>query len=259
MWGTDSHLYYGWYRGDERDLPAVLARFPVLARFVGEFGSQSVPSSAEFMRPELWPDLDWDHLEAHHCFQRKVFGQRLPPSAFPTFEAWRKASQDYQATVLRHQIEALRRLKYRPTGGFCAFLLADAQPAVSWSILDHRRIPKAALRSVVDACAPVVVTADRPDPLYRPGQRFEADVHAVSDLRVPLTDVDARAVLCWPGGERSWSFRGDVPADSCTRIGHLRHALPGDAQPGELTLRLDMSWNGGSASNRYNSKVTAAT
>ena len=57
--------------------------------------------------------------------------------------AWRAATQDYQATLLRHHIETLRRLKYRPTGGFCLFLLADAQPAVSWSILDHERRPKA--------------------------------------------------------------------------------------------------------------------
>ena len=69
-WGTDSHLYFGWYHGDERDLPSTLARLPVLARFVSEFGAQAVPETAEFMHPERWPDLDWDHLEGHHCLQR---------------------------------------------------------------------------------------------------------------------------------------------------------------------------------------------
>ena len=44
---------------------------------------------------------------------------------------------------MRRQVEELRRLKYRPTGGFAQFLLADAHPAVSWSVLDHRRVPKA--------------------------------------------------------------------------------------------------------------------
>ena len=37
------------------------------------------------------------------------------------------ATQHYQANLLRHHIETLRKLKYRPTGGFCLFMLADAQ------------------------------------------------------------------------------------------------------------------------------------
>ena len=55
-WGTDSHLYFGWYHGHERDLPTALARLPVLARFVSEFGAQAVPETAEFMQPERWPE-----------------------------------------------------------------------------------------------------------------------------------------------------------------------------------------------------------
>ena len=199
-WGTDSHFYFGWYHGEERDLPSTLARFPVLARFVSEFGAQAIPESAAFMHPESWPDLDWDHLEAHHCYQRSIFEQRVPPASFPTFDAWRRASQDYQSTLLRHHVETLRRLKYRPTGGFCVFLLADAQPAVTWSLLDHDRVPKSGYKAVAAACAPVIVTADRPDPSYHPGQRFEVDLHAVSDLRVSVDQVKATAVLRWPGG-----------------------------------------------------------
>ena len=57
---------------------------------------------------------------------------------------WRDATQAYQAEVIRSHVEALRRLKYRPTGGFCQFSMADGQPAVTWSVLDHQRRPKAA-------------------------------------------------------------------------------------------------------------------
>jgi hypothetical protein len=256
-WGTDSHFYFGWYHGEERDLPSTLARVPVLARFVSEFGAQAVPDSAEFMHPELWPDLDWEHLEAHHCYQREIFDHRVPPNGFATFEAWRRASQDYQALLLRHHIETLRRLKYRPTGGFCVFLLADAQPAVTWSLLDHERAPKAGYRAVAAACAPVIVTADRPDASYRPGQRFEVDLHAVSDLRNPLAGVEAHAVLTWPGGRRAWVFQGDLPADSCTRIGHVLQVLPPDCMEGDVSLDLTMSWADGKATNKYTSRVTA--
>ena len=258
-WGTDSHLYYGWYHGDERDFPALLSRLPILARFVSEFGAQAVPETDGFIHPERWPHLDWETLEAHHALQRAVFDERVPPSGFPTFEAWRQATQEYQARVLRHHIEALRRLKYRPTGGFCLFLLADAQPAITWSVLDHERCPKSGYEAVKAACAPVIVTADRPAALYQAGQRLEADIHVVSDLRTPLAEVEATAVLRWPGGDRRWRFAGDVPADSCTRVGRISHTLPAGGPEGPVVLDLAVRWSHGgvttSVANSYGTRV----
>jgi beta-mannosidase len=257
-WGTDSHLYFGWYHGQERDLPAMLARFPVLARFVSEFGAQAVPESAGFMEPERWPDLDWAGLEAHHCLQRAIFEERVPPEGFGTFDAWRKATQDYQAVVLRHHIEALRRLKYRPAGGFCLFLLADSQPAVTWSVLDHERIPKPGYSAVRAACAPVIITADRPAPAYQAGARLTFDVHAVSDLRRALTGAVARVVVSWPGGETARRFEGDIPVDSCVRVGRVAHTLPDNVGPGELRLGLELRWDDGSVTNSYVSRIAGS-
>jgi beta-mannosidase len=254
-WGTDTHLYFGWYHGQERDLPAALARFPVLARFVSEFGAQAVPEAAAFMRPDRWPNLDWGTLEAHHSLQKAIFDQRVPPGSAPTFDSWRQATQEYQATVLRHHIETLRRLKYRPAGGFCLFLLADAQPAVSWSILDDQRRPKSAYQAVAAACAPVIVTAQRPQDTYRPGDRLTLDVHAVSDLRGPLDSALATAVVRWPGGQKEWRYGGAVPADSCVRIGRVDLALPASAGTGPLVVELGLRWNSGQVANRYVSQV----
>ena len=254
-WGTDSHFYFGWYHGDERDLPGLLARLPVLARFVSEFGAQAVPNSDQFMRPELWPDLDWDGLEAHHALQRAIFEQRVPPDKFPSFDAWRKATQDYQATLLRHHIETLRRLKYRPAGGFCVFLLADSQPAISWSVLDHERSPKAGYWAVAEACAPVIITADRPAESYRAGDQVALDVHVVSDERAALPGAVAKAVLRWPGGEKAWRFAGDIPADSCVRVGRISHHLPISARPGDVSVDLTLRWPDGSAKNSYWSRL----
>ncbi len=45
--GTDSHLFFGWYQGDERDLGALAATMPRIVRFVGEFGA---PSGADHRR-----------------------------------------------------------------------------------------------------------------------------------------------------------------------------------------------------------------
>lgn len=255
-WGTDSHFYFGWYHGEERDFPGMLARLPVLARFVSEFGAQAVPQSAEFMRPEKWPDLDWDELEAHFCLQREIFERRVPPGDYPSFDEWRDATQEYQATLLRHHVEALRRLKYRPTGGFCMFLLADAQPAITWSVLDQDRIPKAGYHALARACAPVIVTADRPDETYAAGDKIDLDIHAVSDLREPLPGAIAKATLSWPGGRRSWRFTGEIPPDSCVRIGQISETFATGTAAGKIQLELSLNWDGGEAVNCYRSLLT---
>jgi beta-mannosidase len=256
--GTDTHFYAGWHHGEERDLPQWLARLPVLARFVGEFGAQAVPDSAGWMDPQDWPDLDWDRLEAAHGMDRQIFEARIPPADHATFEGWRRASQRYQADLIRHHIETLRRLKYRPTGGFCQFMLADAQPAVSASVLDHERRPKAGYLAMTQACAPVIVVADRPAATYRAGERVRLAVHAVSDLRRPLAAARATAALAWPGGQRTWEFEGDIAADSCTRIGRIDATFPDAAGP--IHLELEMTWlnpddTAGRAINHYQSEL----
>ena len=97
--------------------------------------------------PERWPDLDWDRLGARHALQKRDLrpGTCRPPS-YATFDAWRAATQAYQATLVQHHIEDLRRLKYRPTGGFGQFCFADGHPAVTWSVLDHERGRSSATR-----------------------------------------------------------------------------------------------------------------
>src|SRR5690606_7708129 len=142
--GTGPHLFLGWYTGDERDLPALARGVPRLVRFVAAFGAQAVPSGegAAFARPERWPDLDWDRLEARHGLEKAVLDRRVPPEGYATFAGWRDATQRYQATLVRRHVEELRRLKYRPTGGFAQYLLADGHPGITWSVLDHERRPK---------------------------------------------------------------------------------------------------------------------
>jgi beta-mannosidase len=252
-WGTDSHLYYGWYLGTEREFPEVLARLPVLARFVSEFGAQAVPDDAWFCQPSRWPDLDWERLARVRCLQKDAFDRYVPPAAYDTFDAWRDATQAYQADVIRYHVETMRRLKYRPTGGFCQFLLADAQPAVTWSVLDDQRRPKAGWSALAAACGPVIVVAERPSSVYRPGDDIRLPVHVVSDLRVPINDAHCDVVVSWGDGRASWEFGGDVAADSCARIGVVQLVAPDAAGP--LVLDLDLSWPGGKAHNQYVSRI----
>ena len=218
--GTDSHLYFGWYTGEMGDLAGALRRWPRLARFVSEFGAQAVPESAGFMEPERWPDLDWARLAQLHSLQKEIFDRRVPPDEFATFADWRVATQAYQAALVQLQIEDLRRLRHRPTGGFLQFSFADGHPGVTWSVLDHDRRPKAALAALRDACRSVLPMLDP-----RTGA-----VHVANEGRRPLPGavVEVRA------GDRSWSFEGDLAADALAYVGRVD--LPNDAGYAEIVL-----------------------
>ncbi|MEO6156642.1 MAG: hypothetical protein ABIQ39_03325, partial [Ilumatobacteraceae bacterium] len=251
--GTDSHLHFGWYYGEAGDLDGFAATLPRMVRFVSEFGTRSVPPSADFMEPQRWPQLDWAMLTERFGFEAEQFETHVPPGPHATFDAWRTASQQYQATVLRHHVETLRRLKYSPTGGFTLMMLNDAAPSVSWSLLDHERQPKLAYQSVADACRPVIVTAELMPKTVHPGDAIGLDVHVVSDVHRLLEDTECRATLRWPGGEHSWQWHGDVPPDSCVRVGIVRFVVP-DVE-GELWLDLVVEHGDEVASNRYTSVI----
>lgn len=142
---------------------------------------------------------------------------------FPTVEAAPldggpdRAVDEGQARRVRRQIQALRRLKYRPTGGFVASFPTSAHDLVG------------------EACRPVVVVADRLPARVVPGQPLALDVHVVSDRRTELSGT-VEAELRWSGGAHRWTFAGEVPADACVRVGTLQLEVP-DA-PGELVLSL---------------------
>ncbi|MCB0971111.1 MAG: hypothetical protein KDA97_06280 [Acidimicrobiales bacterium] len=236
--GTDTHLSFGWRHGDPRDLAGLARTMPRLVRFVSELGAQAVPDTAEFVDPDRWPALDWATLARTHGMQVGTFDRRVPPEDHPSFAAWRRASQELQSEVIATQIEALRRLKYRPTGGFAQFLLADGHPAVSWSVLDHERVPKLAHEAMRRACLPVIVTADPlPDEVVA-GDAVAVDLHVVNDLRRPIDDLEVTARLRWSGGEQRWRFGGAVGADAVARVGTLQIEVPD--RPGPLTLEVEL-------------------
>ena len=253
--GTDSHLWFGWEYGEIDDLAEVAARWPRLVRFVSELGAQAVPNTADFCEPHRWPDLDWERLAAHHGLQRDLLDLVADPADHATFAGWRDATQRYQAELVRRQVEALRRLKYRPTGGFAQFLLADARPAISHSVLDHERRPKLGHAALAAACRPVIVVAD-PLPTDHDGgpdghdHAHELDLHVVSDRRTPIADATLTAELEVDGAVASRRWTGDVPADSCVRVGSIevRHTPPGRTV---LRLRLTDAAGATIADNEY--------
>ncbi len=237
--GTDSHLWLGWHRGEIGDLAEAARTVPRLVRFVSEFGAQSVPASAgEFVDTSAWPELDWEALEQRHGLEVDVMRHRHPPENFATFAAWRTETQRYQAELLRSHIETLRRLKYRPTGGFCFSWLADPAPMLSASVLDHDRQHKLAWAAVVEACRPIIVVTDPLPATVAPGQRLDLALHVVNDLRTAV-DATVAVTASWRGGHRQWGFRGDVAADACELVGRIDLTVPD--HPGEILLGIALN------------------
>lgn len=252
--GTDTHVYFGWYHGEERDFPAWLRRVPRLARFVSEFGSQAIPDSDDFIDAENWPDLDWTRLAHTHCLQLEPFERYVPPGDYTNYDDWRAATQRYQATILKHHVETLRCIKYRPTGGFAAFFWADAHPAVTWSVLDHERKPKLGYYALAAACAPVIVVAQRPQEYYEPGDEIALDVHVVSDRRDEVASVRTTATVNFPDGSvHRQAWVGDLPADSCVRVGTIR--VPSPDAIGPITIDLSASGHGIDITNQYVAQI----
>jgi hypothetical protein len=117
------------------------------------------------------------------------------------------------------QAAALRRLKYRPSGGL------SLAPEVAVGDLPA---------SVV---AGVAVTADPLPPEVAAGTVLALDVHVVNDRRSPVTGL-VQATLTWPGGSHQWRWAGDVGPDSCARVGTVQAVVPDVAGPLALDLRL---------------------
>ncbi|HEV2070514.1 MAG TPA: hypothetical protein VGR26_12030 [Acidimicrobiales bacterium] len=254
--GGDTHLYFGWYHGEERHLAALCRAAPRLVRFVSEFGAQAVPSGdVGFCEPERWPDLDWSRLARSHNLQKARFDRYVPPADYATFGEWRDATQAYQAGVIKHHVEELRRLKYHPTGGFCQFSFADGHPGVTWAVLDEARRPKAGYHALVEACRPVIVVAERPPAMVAPGDALALDVHVVSDLRRPLSGAMVEARMSWAGGDHRWRWQGDVEVDACVRVATIQFVVPevGEACPLALDLRLRAG--AVEASNHYEATI----
>lgn len=248
--GGDSHLEVGWSHGRVRDLAQWARVLPRRVRFVSEFGAQAVAQDAEFIDDSRWPELDWDELASTFGADREVLTTRFPPEAYPTRAAWALATQEYQAEVIRGYVETLRRLKYRPTGGFCLFALTTPTPAISHAVLDHHRQPTLGYAALRAACRPVLPIADLLNSPVPAGSSATVQIHVVNDLICAITDAELTVTVSTRPADQddhdeafaTWRFGGEIPPDDCVRIGRVTWQVPADAT--ELTLTLTLRAGG---------------
>ena len=194
-----------------------------------------------------------------------------------------------QPEVVKTTIEILRRLKYRPTGGFLLHALADVgaspgdgkpvgaetgagRPVAAESgagegfgVLDGVRRPKPGWQALVDACRPLVAVADPLPASVRGGDRLDLAVHVVNDTRTDANGMQVRARVIGPDGAvvREQRWQGSAGADECVGVGRIEAAVPA-GQPGTLTVELTLTsgapGNGAQPSatvvNRYRTTIS---
>jgi beta-mannosidase len=251
---TTNHLYFGWYYGQFRDLERAVRLFPGLSRLPTEYGAQALPDPASLR--ELWPEgqpPDWQTLSERYRLQFDRMERYVPWGGDRL--AYVAGTQAYQAEVLKHATELFRRREYRPTGGTFAFMLNDPAPAISWSVVDWRRRPKAAYGVLADAMRPVLVCAKYPDAGYAEGATISLPVYVVNDLARELGPLE----WTWEvriGGDTVGRGSGKmgVPADSVALLGEARTRLP---HAGKGTLILALSGDGLKETNSYDFVVTS--
>jgi len=107
-------------------------------------------------------------------------------------------------------------------------------------VLDHDRNPKLGYHALREACAPVIVVAERPAETYSSGDVLELDVHVISDRRSTIASVRTTATVTFASGfthRQAWD--GEVPADGCVRVGTIALTVPKVAGP--VTIELTAS------------------
>ena len=173
---------------------------------------------------------------------------------FPTHEQWHVVHVDAHEAVtdpvsIRRDIEALRRVKYSPAGGFCYPGLLDSSTLSDGGVLDSAASPKPSYFALQDACRPVIVVADQLPSVLQPGDVISFDVHVVSDVHHELVDARVIATLTWSGGQQHHEWTGDIARDACVFIGHVDSVTP--TTVGSLILSLLVEAGEHTSSNRY--------
>jgi len=237
--GSTSSLWFGWSGGRAADLTAWIARFPRMGRFISGFGAATVSARSHPTGIDDWPDPDWQRIGRSVGADPSSLQHLVPPRHIHSRHDWARLTEAAQANVVRTTIEQLRKLKYRPVGGFIQHYLIDPSPSGGFGVIDRSRAPKAAAEALTEACRPVIVVADPLPLMTHRGDPIKVDVHVVSDLQTDLPDAVVTATI-QVGSEvlhiQGWT--GPVQADECTFIGTVSFTIPDSVTSETDTIEL---------------------
>jgi beta-mannosidase len=255
----DGHTYPGWYWGTWR----VAAEIPGGA-FVTEYGAQAVPCLAT-LRTYLADDAgleDWSfHGFQHHENSTHVGVTLLTHSVSEIIEA----TQHYQARLLQFATEHYRRRKRERVQGIMPFMLVDPWPCISWSVVDHLRVPKAGYHAIARAMQPVLPSIEAATDTYASDDPFGSEpvvfgIWWINDLHHAFRGAELSWTLVDAGGTplESGARLVDVFADGARRV---LQAGPFDLGPGRYAIESRLTDADGVelGTNRWDFTVQGAT
>ena len=205
---VDLHLTLGWSDGSWRDIARVE---PLM---VSAFGAQSLPStdsSAWAGVGDRWPVADDEPAWRHAGFQPVNWAERGVglPSGHQTLDDYSRASQAYQAKLIRYTAEHLRTRKFESCWGAFVYHLVDPFPGIGFGILDGTRRPKVALEALTEAFRATRLIAE---PLaFEPARPFGFVQHPRVPFAVRLVIVNDDPGLAGRGVVR-WSVSREKAA-----------------------------------------------
>jgi beta-mannosidase len=213
----DGHYYYGWYDGKLTD-----AATAEMVPFVTEYGAAALPPvetlRTMFDDATLWPASarDWESWQ-YADFQPKNTFDLAKVKRGNSIEDFVESSQRYQAIAVRYTTELLRRKKWRGSTGVYQFMFVDDWPAITWSVVDYYRRPKAAYVALKEAMQQVLPSLE-----YVPDDpRAKIVLHVVSDLPTVIEGARVAWKIAHGGEEQAFERRLDVPADDVVKVADL--------------------------------------
>lgn len=230
---------------------------------VVEFGAQSIPclETLKTFIPadKLWPP-HWDTWEYWGLFYDLTF-KYAKVDMGNSLEEFINNTQEYEAKVVKEQIETIRQRKYRPVGSMYLYYWSDACPMIGSGLFDYYRRPYKVYEAMKAVYTPVLICLEwNADPyiigrdkIYRPSSYFTGKVWVINDCG-PMKDcrIEWKIVNKSTGKpDISNSFISNLEPDSAVIIDHIVWLIPPTAS-GEYRIEMKVfDSDGNTLSDNY--------
>jgi hypothetical protein len=149
-----------------------------------------------------------------------------------------KSSQEYQAQLIQFGTECYRRAKYTKVTGIVQFDFTDPWPAVTWSVLDYWRVPKAGYQALKRSMQPILPSLRIPEKIEA-GKAAPVSFFIINDLAESFSIAKCEWHLGNENGDvASASFPVDIPADAISP--DVKLTLP-SLRPGKYSLGITLT------------------
>lgn len=202
-WGGSVHNWHVYHGGE----PLAEATLAMPSVFYGEFGIPSMPDRSSCLRfiPEeelgsYPPTEDSRGWKAHfHQFGLKDIIKVMRYGAYGPIRSWDdyiRYSQTAQGDSIRFTADMQRAQSGGACTGFWYYKLTDLFPGHSWGIVDFYGSPKLSYYRAKQSCRPenALLTFAKTDG-WKAGERFAADLYAVSDTLAGLAECSVTVTL----------------------------------------------------------------